>query len=317
VKAIVLAAPGRIEMRDVPRPEPGAGQVLIRTAACGICATDLVMIDGNPRVKCPAILGHEWSGVVEAAGKGAPRRLVGKPCVAENVLADGGEVGFEHPGGYGQFFVTEAAGVNTLPDGFDMAVATLIEPLAVCVRALNNLGESNQGDALILGDGPIGLLMLVLLKHVGAPRVLLAGGRPGRLKLARQLGACEALNYHVQGEVSRRAYEWGVVVEASGSLKGMTTALNVAGQCAKILVLGDYGDARADFAWNDLLHRELMLTGSNASADAWPEAVRLATDPAFPLRRLVSVRLPAERFAEGIDLVHSRAGDVVKVVLEW
>jgi 2-desacetyl-2-hydroxyethyl bacteriochlorophyllide A dehydrogenase len=317
MRAIVLTAPGRLEMREAPTPPPRAGEVRIRTAACGVCATDLVMIDGNPRVRPPAILGHEWSGVVDAVGPGVETALVGRRCVAENVLVGGGEVGFEHPGGYGEFLVTAAANVQVLPDDFDPAAAALIEPLAVCVRAMGRLGEMGEGDALVLGDGPIGLLVLVLLRRAGVKHVVLAGGREGRLKLARQLGAREALNYHKQGEISRRTYRFSTVVEASGSAKGMRTALNVVGLGGKVLVIGDYGEARADFPWNLLLHRELQLIGSNASAGAWPEAVRLATDLGFPLARLVSARFPAERFAEAIDLVHSRRGDIVKVIMEW
>jgi threonine dehydrogenase-like Zn-dependent dehydrogenase len=317
MRAIVLTAPGRLEMREVPTPTPRAGEVCIRTAACGVCATDLAMIDGNPRVKCPAILGHEWSGFVDAVGAGVDKALVGKACVAENILEDGGEVGFEHPGGYGEFLLTAAANVQVLPDDFDPAAAALIEPLAVCVRAMGRLGEMGEGDALVLGDGPIGLLMLVLLRRASVKCVVLAGGREGRLKLARQLGAREALNYHKQGETSRRTYRFSTTVEASGSAKGMRTALNAAVLGGKVLVIGDYGEARADFPWNLLLHRELQIIGSNASEDAWPEAVRLATDPGFPLARLVSARFPAERFAEAIDLVRSRRGDIVKIIMEW
>lgn len=83
-----------------------------------------------------------------------------------------------------------------------------------------------------------------------------------------------------------------------------------------MLVLGDYGPARAGFRWNDLLHREIHLIGSNASAGAWDEAVRLAVAE-VPLAGLVTHRLPAERFQEGMDLLRSRRDDVVKVVLEW
>jgi len=317
MRAIVLTAPGRIEMREVPTPKPPKGRVRIRTAACGVCATDLVMIEGNPRVKYPAILGHEWSGVVDAVGPGVDAALVGRRCVAENVLADGGEVGFEHPGGYGEFLVTAAANVQALPSDFDPAAAALIEPLAVCVRAMRRLGEIEEGDALVLGDGPIGLLMLVLLKRAGVKKVVLAGGRVGRLKLARHLGAREALNYHKRGETSRQSCCFSTAVEASGSAKGMRTAMNVVVPGGKVLVIGDYGDARADFPWNLLLHHELQIIGSNASAGAWPEAVRLATNAALPLAQLVSARFPAERFAEAIDLVRRRRGDIVKVVMEW
>ena len=86
---------------------------------------------------------------------------------------------------------------------------------------------------------------------------------------------------------------------------------------ARVLVLGDYGRRRVSLVWNRILHKELHLIGSNASAGAWPEAVEIAGDPQFPLAHLVSARFPAERFDEAVNLVRSRRDDVVKVVLEW
>ncbi len=330
MRAIVLAAPGRLEMRQVPTPEPQAGQVRVRTAACGICATDLVMIDGDPRVRPPAILGHEWSGTVEAVGPGGDGSLVGRRCVAENVLADGGEIGFEHPGGYGEWLVTEARNVHVLPDALDAAAAALIEPLAVGVRAMRRLRLEDRSAALVLGDGPVGLLALALLRRAGVARVVLVGGRPGRLALARELGAAETVNYHevafdlaaavlakaCRGGACAAARGFPSVVEASGSAAALEAAIDLAAPGGKVLVVGDYGDARAAFPWTRLLHRELELIGSNASAGAWPEAVRIATAGEVPLARLVSARYPAARFAEAVARVRGR-GDEVKVVLEW
>ena len=96
MKAIVNTAAGQVQWKDWPTPQPGPGQVRIRTAACGICATDLEMIAGWARTTFPCIPGHEWSGVVDAVGEGVDAKWLGQSCVAENVLADGGEVGFEH-----------------------------------------------------------------------------------------------------------------------------------------------------------------------------------------------------------------------------
>jgi D-arabinose 1-dehydrogenase-like Zn-dependent alcohol dehydrogenase len=98
MRALVNTAPGKLELRERAKPEPGMGQVRIRTHAVGICATDLKMLAGWERTGYPTIPGHEWSGVVNAVGVGLDQDLVGKPCAAENVLADSGEVGFEHPG---------------------------------------------------------------------------------------------------------------------------------------------------------------------------------------------------------------------------
>src|SRR6187401_82038 len=120
MKAIVNTAPDQLVLLDYPLPEPKMGQVRIRSAAVGICATDLEMIAGWERTIPPNIPGHEWSGVVDAVGEGVDSTLVGKHCVAENVLTDGGEVGFEHSGAYGEYFLTEAANIHILPDDFPL-----------------------------------------------------------------------------------------------------------------------------------------------------------------------------------------------------
>jgi len=106
-------------------------------------------------------------------------------------------------------------------------------------------------------------------------------------------------------------------IEASGSANAVQACIDVAANEGRVLLVGDYEEARASFAWNRVLIGELEIIGSNASAGAWPEAVRLAIEGALPLERLVTQRLPTERFEEGMALVRSRRPDVIKVVLEW
>jgi threonine dehydrogenase-like Zn-dependent dehydrogenase len=262
---------------------------------------------------------------VDAVGTNVDPALRGKRCVAENVWAsDGGEVGFEHPGGYGQCLITEAANVRVLPDDFPFATAALIEPLAVCVRGMRRLGPF-EGNALVIGDGPIGLLMTALLSRAGsgAGEITLVGGRAQRLGLAREFGAQHTLNYHeVSGDLaaairSTAGAAFPTVVEATGSGVAAHAAFDCVANEGKLLILGDHALERADFMWNDVLIREITLLGSNASAGAWPEAVWLAVSKQVPLDRLITQRLRADQFMEGIDLTRSRRGDVVKVVLEW
>ncbi len=326
MKAIVNTAPGRLEWLDWPSPEPGPGQVRIRTQAVGICATDLEMIAGWERTGFPSIPGHEWSGIVDAAGPGVDPALIGAPCVAENVWADGGEVGFEHPGGYGACFVTEAARVQRLPDGLARHVAVLIEPLAVCVRGLRRLNPGGRPAAepiLVFGDGPIGLLTTLLLAHAGARDLTVIGGREGRLALARDFGARRALNYHQAGDALAEAVRreagaaFATIVEATGSPRAMPASMELAATGADILILGDYGGAQAGFRWNQLLHKELRLIGSNASAEAWPEATRMAASLRAQLERLVTHRFAARDFQAAFQLIDSRDPGVTKIVLEW
>jgi threonine dehydrogenase-like Zn-dependent dehydrogenase len=178
MRAIVNTGPNRLEMLELPLPEPGPGQVRIRTGAVGICATDLAMIAGWERTGFPAIPGHEWAGTVDAVGPGGNRSLIGRRCVAENVLSDGKEVGFEHPGGYGEYFLTEEAKLQVLPDDFPFTTAALIEPLAVAVHGKHRLRADAADPILILGDGPVGLLMLLVLLHEGPKQIWSATSRP-------------------------------------------------------------------------------------------------------------------------------------------
>lgn len=321
MKAIVNTQPGALEWKEWPAPTPGPGQVRVRTAACGICGTDLEMIAGWERTRCPAIPGHEWSGVVEAVGPGVASEWIARPVVGENVLSDGGEVGFEHAGGYGEFFVTEARCLHRLPDGFPLVHAALIEPLAVCVRGMRRLGARNASRALVLGDGVIGLLMVALLRRAGVRNVALVGGREGRLGVGISLGADASLNYHktehLKEDIRKNlGGDFPVIVEASGSAKALDAGLSVLARDGAVLLVGDYGKSEARFPWMKMIYGEWSLIGSNASAGAWNEAVALAVQHEIPLGDLVSHRLPAESFGEAIRLAQS-SRDVIKVVMEW
>ena len=322
MRALVTTRPNRLELRELPTPQPGSGEVLIRTGAVGICATDLQMLAGWDRTGYPAIPGHEWAGTVEAVGPDVDPRLVGLRCVGDNILAPGIEVGFERPGGYAQFFVTEAARLHGVED-VPWHLAVLAEPLAVCLRGVHRLGLQDRSSAVVLGDGPIGLLMVAALRRAGVHRIALVGGRAQRLEVADALGACVALDYHATPDVAealrRQANLRSVpnVVEASGTAYGIDLVFRLAVNEGRVLILGDYGEARADFPWNEILHRELSLIGSNAGTGAWEEAAAWirAGDPL--LAKLVTHRFPAERFQDALATLRDRASGAIKVVLEW
>lgn len=322
MKAIVATSPNLLEFKNLPMPAPQQGQARIKTAACGICATDLDMIAGCERTSFPVIPGHEWSGVVDAVGEGVEKNIIGARCVAENVLRDGGEVGFEHPGGYAEYFLTEADRLHFLPDDFPINVAALIEPLAVAIRAWRRLRIEDKNSALVIGDGPIGLLMIMLLKRAGVCRITLIGGRENRLALAKKFGAERILNYHLFGERGMESvYEaldcsFPNIIEASGSAAAVDAAIKLASKKGKVLIIGDYKKAKADLFWNHLLHHELELIGSNASAQAWPEAVQTAIAVQKDLSELITDEWPAAQFADAVNAGKHKRG-VIKAILRW
>lgn len=312
-------------MRECPLPVPGPGQVRVKTLACGICATDLEMIAGWDRTGFPAVPGHEWAGLVDAAGPGTDATLVGQRCVAENVWqSDGGEVGFEHAGGYAEYFLTEAALVHRLPPDYPVHVAVLAEPLAVAMRGRIRLGNVRGQRVLVFGDGPIGLLMVLLLSRTGAADVSIVGGRGYRLDLAQAFGANGIINYHDIPDAStsvalaeRLGDGFEVVVEASGSGVAAAAATELAAHDGRILIMGDYGKAVADFPWNRLLHRELTLTGSNSGGGGWKPAVKALGTWRSDLQKMITHKVAAADFQSGLALVRSRESHAVKVVMEW
>jgi threonine dehydrogenase-like Zn-dependent dehydrogenase len=191
------------------------------------------------------------------------------------------------------------------------------------VRGWNRLKPADTRSALVMGDGPIGLLMLLVLKAKGIGRVALVGGMAGRLKLAKSLGADAVLDFRevkdhfVKGVIDRLGGPFPNVIECTGSGLGIDSSWELASHGGKVLVIGEYMEHKASFVWTEMQHKELEIISTVASAGGWAEAVRLATSGAVPLGKLVTHRLPAERFAEGIEMTRSKAGDLVKVVMEW
>jgi len=322
MRALVQTGPERLELGRLPTPTPGSGEVLIRTGAVGICATDLEMLAGWDRTGYPAVPGHEWSGMVASVGAGVDPALVGMRCVGDNILEAGVEIGFERPGGYAHRFATRADHLHGIGD-VPYAVATLVEPLAVCLRGLARMALADRSAALVVGDGPIGLLMVAALRRAGVGRLALLGGRAARLEVGRALGAAFTLDRHAIEDPTAAIRDCfgaaGVpnLVEASGAVAGMELALRLAAPGARLLVLGAYGEAHAGFPWNDLLHRELTLIGSNTGTGAWAEATAWLSEESVSFEPLITHRYPIERYAEALRTVRDRDSGAIKVVLEW
>ena len=321
MRAIVNTGANILEMLELPMPQPGPGQVRIHTVAVGICATDLLMVAGWERTTFPAIPGHEWSGTVDAIGNGVDTSLIGKRCVAENVLSNGMEVGFEHPCGYAEYFLTEAANVHIMSSDISFSTLALIEPLAVSVRALDRLGTCADGPILLFGDGPIGLILTLLLSRKGH-EVVIVGGRQYRLDIAKEFEAKQTLNYHdLNGNLvtsirEMTGLDFPTVIEASGSGPAMDASMELVAREGKVLLVGDYGGACATIPWNLVLWSEINLIGSNASAGAWTQAVSLAQE-GLPLDKLITHHLGVSDFDKGFEIMHNRTSGAIKVVLDW
>lgn len=319
MKAIVNTAPGKLEMCELPLPEPKSGEVRIKTIACGICATDFEMIDGCARSKYPQILGHEWTGIIDKVGTEGSQSIIGTICVGENVLASGGEIGFEYPGGYAEYFITVAENLHFLPEDISIEKTMLTEPLAVSVRGLRRLKLTNKNNALIFGDGPIGLIMLILLKKAGVQTIGLIGKRPKRLDLAKKLGASFCINFDDTKKAIKKQKQahFFNFIEASGSGEALDTLFELTSLGSRILLLGDYGEQSANLNWLEVIHKELTIIGSNASAGAWSEATDLIQSKDLLFEKLITHNFPADEFCKAVNTARKPEFNAIKVLLHW
>ena len=212
VRALVCEAPGDVALRDVPSPEPGPGDVLVRVGAALTCGTDLkIARRGHPKIPFPLTLGHEWAGVVEKAGAGAAwapgtrvTSAVSAPCGACAACREGHEnlceTAFDRPlfGAFADFLLVPERlakrGLRRVPDGMPDEAAALLDPLASVVRGLARARSARgraarEEDVLIAGTGPIAAMLFLLLRGKeeeetgsGAERrIVVAGRRAERL----------------------------------------------------------------------------------------------------------------------------------------
>lgn len=206
----VVMRNGDLEVTEIPMPEPRSGEVLVRTLANGICGSDLHCVSHGPEfvagvkavtgsdlldVGKPVVLGHEFCAEVVAYGPGtsgtlAPgTRVVSPPLLLRDVPTQLGFGGIDTPGGYAQYMVLSEALLMPVPDTLGTATASLTEPLAVALHAVNRGAVGADDVPLVIGCGPIGLATIAVLKMRGVGPIVAADFSPARRALAAKLGA--------------------------------------------------------------------------------------------------------------------------------
>ena len=203
MRAAVWTATDDVRVQEVALPEVPEGWALVRIAYNGICGTDLSILHGkHPRAQAPLVMGHEMSGWVERAGATGPSEgalVTVEPlisCGECKACRDGhahvcrrlGLYGIDAPGGMAQYVALPPEVLHEVPAGVDPRTATLAEPLAVAVHALNLSGMERGDTVAVFGAGPIGVLTAMVARHEGAGQVVITEPSPWRREVAAGLG---------------------------------------------------------------------------------------------------------------------------------
>jgi L-iditol 2-dehydrogenase len=346
MRAAVYRGDSRIEIEEVPVPEIGPGELLLRVEACGICHTDLKKIEHN-LLEPPRIFGHETAGVVVRAGAGAGgfqpgdrviafhhvpcgecfycrRKLYAQCPVYKRV---GVTAGFEPAGGgFAQYvrvmpWIVQG-GVERFGADVPFARACLVEPVNTCHKAVVQVDPRRGETLLIQGQGPIGLIFTMLVRRAGA-RVLATDSIRRRRELALRFGAEEVWDPQltdVEREVKRCTEGRGadaviVAVSAPGIVE---EAMRSSRPGSRILLFAQTShQERVELSGADICVGERALFGSySASVDLQKESARLVFSGEVPVELVVSHRLPLDQIRHGIQLAQHPDAESLKIIVE-
>ncbi|MGO9188766.1 MAG: zinc-dependent alcohol dehydrogenase family protein [Streptosporangiaceae bacterium] len=323
MRALVLDHPGSFRVADVPDPTPQAGQVVVKVECCGICGTDLHILDGEfPPTPYPIIPGHEFAGTVVARGADVrPDLPVGarvavdpslycgycRKCRAgrDNLCENWAAVGDTVDGAFAEFVAVPAVNAYRLPDHLDAQYGAMAEPLACAVHGIRRLGPVSGDPVAVIGAGTMGLMMLQLLLHAGAGPVAVVDRVGERLEVARKLGAAQAVTDAGALDDAR----FGVAVDATGVPEAIETAIGLLDRGGRMLVFGvSPAEAAIRVSPFRVYNDEITITGSMAILRSFGQAVDLLASGAVDPRPLLGEPLPLGRWGEAVDRVRSGQG---------
>jgi L-iditol 2-dehydrogenase len=344
--AAVYKGDSVVAVEQVPTPEIGPGELLIRVEACGVCHTDLKKIEHN-LLAPPRIFGHETAGVVARVGKGVRKFAPGDrvvvfhhiPCGAcfycrKKLYAQcpvykrvGVTAGFEPAGGgFSQYvrvmdWIVER-GVEKIPDGISFERASFVEPVNTCLKAVMQCAPEAGEVALILGQGPIGLLMTMLVRRTGA-HVITTDMISSRRELSLECGAelsFDPRSGNVAASVASLTEGRGAdLVIVAASAKGIAEqAVRWSRAGARILLFAQTSDAeRIDLSGASICAGERILFGSySASVDLQKQSAELVFSGELPVDLLVSHRLPLAQISSAFDLALHPDSQSLKIILK-
>ncbi|HMK99274.1 MAG TPA: L-threonine 3-dehydrogenase [Acidimicrobiales bacterium] len=340
MKALVKSRAERgLCLEQVPVPEVGEDDVLIRVLRTGVCGTDLHIYRWDPwaqhNVKVPLVVGHEFAGEIVALGQGVRDLALGDLVSGEGHLVCGrcrncmagrrvqcartDSVGVSHPGAFAEYISLPATNVWRHRPGIELDVAAIFDPFGNAVHTALTfpvLGE----DVLVTGAGPIGIMAAAVARHAGARHVVITDVSAYRLELARKLGVTLAL--HAEQDSMAAAMDelrivegFDVGFEMSGQASALLGMLEVMCHGGRIAMLG-LPTENFGIDWAHLVTNMLTIKGiyGRQMFETW-YWMSVFVESGLDISPVVTHRFPAEQFEEAFAVLES--GNCGKVVLAW
>ena len=333
MKAVVFPEAGAISIETVPDPACAPDEVVVKVAQSGICGTDIHIYRNEYMSEFPLIPGHEFSGTVVEVGRDVTNLTVGERVAVDPNLYCGHcdfcrdeqanhcrnwqGVGVTRNGAFAEYVNAPAKAAYKLPASLNDTQAAFVEPLACVVWALKRLHLHPADNVLLIGSGPMGLLLLQALRHSSASQVTVVDKQPERLALATQLGAAHT---HVAGSSQADALReiapvgFDVVIDATGVPAVIESAFQYLKPRGQFLQFGVTPmTAKIEISPYDIFRNDWTIIGSFALCYTFLPAIDWLANGVIDVEPLVSHRLPLADFADGF--AQFMAGKTLKVHL--
>ena len=341
MKSLLLTEYSKLSIADMPRPEPGPGEVLIRVAACGICGSDVHGYDGSSGRRIPPlVMGHEAAGAIAAVGSEVTRFKVGDRVTFDSTVYCGeciycrrGDVNlcdrrevvgvscgdYRRHGAFAEYISVPERIVYKMPNRMSFPEAAMLEALAVAVHAVKVSGVKKGDTTLVVGAGMIGLLTMQALRAAGAGRVMIADIDETRLTMAELLGADEALRGTgglIAEETLKRTGGVGadVVFDAVGRTKTVAESIDSVRKGGTVTLIGNIAP-EVTLPLQKVVSRQIRLQGSAASSGEYPEGMELLASGRVQVRPLITAVAPLEEGPRWFERLHAQEPNLMKVVL--
>ncbi|UCB46835.1 MAG: alcohol dehydrogenase catalytic domain-containing protein [Spirochaetota bacterium] len=338
MKAVIWNGAYNLTLKEVPKPSPSKGEVLIRTKAVGVCGTDLDIYEGRfKQAEPPLIIGHEGGGIVEELGADITDITIGERVIVECMIRCGhceycleGRYGLCNNGGamgmvgtegeYAEYFVTPRKNCHTLPEEVSWPEAAFIDTLAGPIHALKGITSLNGKSVAVFGSGPAGLFFCKLSKLKGASKVYLMGTRQNRLQHGSSFGAdllIDVTNENAVETILNDTDGRGVhiAIEAAGTSNALNDSIAVLRKGGMLIIYGVFGEGPVPVTIQPIQLYELSINGS--CGHDYPAAINLIKNHTIEVEALITHRFTLHELVNAFksNLIKERREGYIKGVI--
>ena len=341
MKALLLKEYMQLEVTEVPEPELGPEDLLVRVRACGICGSDIHGLDGSTGRRIPPlVMGHEAAGVVEKVGSAVTKWKIGDRITFDSMISCGkchfcraGKTNlcdsrmvlgvscgdYRRHGAFAEFVAVPQHICYALPDELSFEHAALIEAVSVAVHAVEVTPVHLGDTAVVVGAGMIGLLTIQAAKNAGCTTVYAVDLDDSKLEMAKKLGAAEGFNpknCDPAAEIIKRTGGRGadIALEAVGATEPVKTAIASVRKGGTVTLIGNV-TPKIELNLQSVVTREIRLQGTCGSNGEYPACIDLLVKGLIKVDEIISERVSLEDAAKAFQRLYNHEPNLMKVIV--